>query len=270
MRGTQIVHCKKGISMSETAIVADKIVPLNGRAAKKNRGKQKPKTLGSSGGGFSEQVKDLRIPTADFDADSGATKAEFYAEQYRELCGYDHDIELMNLSWARIVRQKGTYLNGLYHIRSDQHAHSLLTRDEWTEFRKLCKESDSCIENYRHIAHRFPLSDRIADGYTVGRMLEIIAAEKREAKQTVTVEKLTKAAADALGQTKWITRTALTATDLSDNPDATRDSLNEAISNLRALENEIPLAIAEVEQGIQVAKEYADTLTQVVKGGTGE
>ncbi|MCH8882701.1 MAG: Maf family protein [SAR324 cluster bacterium] len=82
---------------------------------------------------------------------------------------------------ARLARLKGTLWNYLYHIKPEHRPDSLLTEKQWTAFRpQYVTELDDTVENYKNIAHRYPLENTEADTLGICCMIRNIRGEQFE------------------------------------------------------------------------------------------
>lgn len=138
--------------------------------AVKNSSPQNPNTLG-----FSEnlwkQISEIELPE-NLDPENAV---KIFGETYQKLTNLDPGFELLQWSYSRMARLKGTMLNRLYHIKSELREDSLLTREQYTKFREhYCPESDDTIENFKNVAFRFPLSNTEADDMSVSEMIRSI------------------------------------------------------------------------------------------------
>lgn len=134
--------------------------------------------------GFAKQIEDhckiiLNAKLPDHKKLTGDKLIEFYGEAYQNLCKLDLGFGLLEMTYSRFVRMKGTILLRLYHIKPKLRHKSLLTEKQWTEFReKYCAESDDTIENWRNITHKFPLDNTEADSKGVAHMMACVRGER--------------------------------------------------------------------------------------------
>lgn len=134
-----------------------------------------PNQFGCVVADFARHVFQIELPDK-VDPDKAV---EVYGAAYQRLSSFDPGMELLQWTYSRLARLKGTLLNRLWHTKPELRKDSLLTLEQWTAFRKqYCKESDDTIENYRNIAHRYPLEDTEADKMGVAEMRDQIRGEK--------------------------------------------------------------------------------------------
>jgi hypothetical protein len=220
-----------------------------------------PNLFGLSVEQFSERIDYFHVA-------ENATADELQ-KAYQELCSYDSVANCLSNSIGLLARKKGTILNRLYHVDDTKRKDSLLKQKEWTEFRKAnCKESDDTLENYRHIAERFPLCDRAADGLGVVDMLQTIADEKppknrggsgdKKTNKKFRVSDVDAKMVQAQSALDCVSKGLPKAVDLCENVAKSRSILKDAEGALRTLEAAIKAVRGKIKQVKAAIKKYEE------------
>lgn len=227
-----------------------------------------PNLFGLSVTDFSERIEDFHVPES---ADADALR-----KAYQELCLYDSVAKTLGNSIGLLARKKGTILNRLYHVDKDKRATSIWGDNQkaWTEFRTAnCKESEDTLENYRHIAERFPLSDRSADGLGVVDMLRTIADEKppknrkgKGDKKKFRIADLSVKLVNANSGLTTIAKNLLKATDLTVDVEKTLHAIDDALGYIKEIEGHIPKLKKVLAQARKKAEQFKSGRAKMVNG----